>query len=186
MRNRYLVALLLTACCVANGAAQDKPTPPGAGQGRTQARVTVVISRQMADKKISSLPYVFGVTAGEQTNLRMGSDVPIASKSPAGGAMVPQVSYRSVGTNIDCRLDSLPDGAGVYRMMLAIEDSSVHLDPAQKTGNPAYTTDLPSFRTFKTNFYALLRDGQTMQHTSATDPVSGEVMKIDVTMNLLK
>lgn len=187
MLNRYLVALLLTACCAANGAAQDKPTPSGAGQGRTQARVTVVISRQMADKKISSLPYVFGVTAGEQTNLRMGSDVPIASKAPAGNVVIPQgVSYRSVGTNIDCRLDSLPDGAGVYRMMLAIEDSSVHLDPAQKTGNPAYTADLPSFRTFKTNFFALLRDGQTMQHTSATDPVSGEVMKIDVTMNLLK
>jgi hypothetical protein len=32
----------------------------------------------------------------------------------------------------------------------------------------------------------ILRDGQTMQYASATDPVSGEVMKIDVTLSLAK
>ena len=32
----------------------------------------------------------------------------------------------------------------------------------------------------------LLRDGQTMQYASATDSVTGEVVKIDVTLNVLK
>jgi hypothetical protein len=45
---------------------------------------------------------------------------------------------------------------------------------------------MPMFRSFNSSFQALLRDGQTTQYVSATDPVSGEVMKIDVTLNLLK
>ena len=45
---------------------------------------------------------------------------------------------------------------------------------------------MPSFRNFNSSFTALLRDGQTMQYTSATDPVSGEVMKIDVTVAVMK
>jgi hypothetical protein len=32
----------------------------------------------------------------------------------------------------------------------------------------------------------VLRDGQTAQSTSATDPISGEVLKIDVTLNVVK
>jgi hypothetical protein len=74
----------------------------------------------------------------------------------------------------------------VYRLQFTIEDSSVHLDPGQKSGSPAVINDYPSFRSFRTNFSALLRDGQTTQHTSATDPVSGEVMKVDVTLNVMK
>ncbi len=32
----------------------------------------------------------------------------------------------------------------------------------------------------------VLRDGQSMQYASATDPISGEVMRIDVTLSLAK
>jgi hypothetical protein len=32
----------------------------------------------------------------------------------------------------------------------------------------------------------LLRDGETGQSIAATDPVTGEVMKIDVTVNSIK
>ena len=31
-----------------------------------------------------------------------------------------------------------------------------------------------------------MRDGQTVQTVASTDPVTGEVVKIDVTMNLVK
>jgi len=41
-------------------------------------------------------------------------------------------------------------------------------------------------RSFNSSFQVLLRDGQTNQYTSATDPVTGEVTKIDVTLNVLK
>jgi hypothetical protein len=45
---------------------------------------------------------------------------------------------------------------------------------------------VPAFRAFNATFSMLLRDGQTMQYASATDSVSGEVVKIDVSLNVLK
>ena len=194
MRKHCLAVVLLTSLCATPAAGQEKsvttvPSEKAAAQAPpstpVQARVTVVISRQAGDRKISSMPYVFGVTSGERTNLRMGSEVPIGSRSSEGKNVFPaSVSYRSIGTNIDCILNAT--GPGLYRVQFVLEDSSVHLDPEQKSNYPAVTSEYPSFRTFKTNFIALLRDGQTMQHTSATDPVSGEVMKVDVTLNVLK
>jgi hypothetical protein len=32
----------------------------------------------------------------------------------------------------------------------------------------------------------VMRDGQTIQTIASTDPVTGEVVKIDVTMNVVK
>jgi|SRR5688500_17190501 len=188
MRSRFLAAVMLIASATVV-AAQEKPAPPASAAAQSsapvQAKITVVITRQAGDRKVTSLPYVFGVSVSERTNLRMGSEVPIAAKAPEGGSGIPQgVTYRPVGTNIECAL-SLAAG-GVFRLRLVIEDSSVHLDREQKSGNPAYTNEFPSFRSFKTTFVALLRDGQTMQHTSATDPVSGELMKVDVTLNVVK
>ena len=70
----------------------------------------LVLSRFKGEKKVSSLPYVLGVAANDRawTNLRMGIEVPIARKGesmPATG-----ISYRSVGTNIDCQAESIVRG----------------------------------------------------------------------------
>jgi len=201
MTRKWIAAALVIGMSVITGLAQEKPAaakqekPTSAPEpsGAVGLRISVVISRYQGEKKIGSLPYVFGVTTNDRTNLRMGSDVPIISRAPKAGdaAAISNVSYRSVGTNIDC-VAFPPGPGGVFKLNLTIEDSSVHLDPGQKPGSPAgpfvpgMVNDFPSFRTFKTNFGALLRDGQTMQHTSATDPVSGEVMRVDVTLNVMK
>jgi hypothetical protein len=44
----------------------------------------------------------------------------------------------------------------------------------------------PSFRSFHAAFDLLLRDGQSAQYATATDPVNGEVTKLDLTMNVVK
>jgi len=41
-------------------------------------------------------------------------------------------------------------------------------------------------RNFNSSFTLLLRDGQTAQVSSATDPISGEVLKVVVTLNVVK
>jgi hypothetical protein len=195
MRERMMAAALIAALSGAAGTAQER-APADASQekpaasaaptgGPASLRVTLTISRYQGDKKIGSLPYIFGVISGERTNLRMGSDVPIISRVTKGAdAASPSVSYRPVGTNIDCQTS--PGPGGTFRLNLTIEDSSVHLDPAQKPGSPALLTDYPSFRTFRSSFATMLRDGQTTQHTSATDPVTGEVMRIDVSLTVVK
>jgi hypothetical protein len=45
---------------------------------------------------------------------------------------------------------------------------------------------MPAFRSFTSTFNVLMRDGQTQQHSSATDPVSGEVLRVEVSVAVLK
>jgi hypothetical protein len=42
------------------------------------------------------------------------------------------------------------------------------------------------FRNFRSEANVVLRDGQTARYTVATAPVSGEMLKIDVTLNVVK
>ena len=44
----------------------------------------------------------------------------------------------------------------------------------------------PFFRTFTTSFNALLRDGQTATHVAATDSVSGESVRIEVGITVVR
>jgi hypothetical protein len=192
--------LIVVACGIAmavSGTAQQKPTgtaapekpavaaAPAEAKPLVPLKVQLVLSRFKGEKKISSLPYILGVAANERgwTNVRMGIEVPIGRKgdlAPGGG-----ISYRSVGTNIDCMADSTAEGP--FRLAIRVEDSSVLAEPSKGTNDAtAIVGDMPAFRSFKTNFTILLRDGQTTQYTSAVDPVSGEIMKIDVTLSVIK
>jgi hypothetical protein len=199
MRRRVMTTAGVIAISVLAGTAQEKPAPqaaqekPAAAQTAqkpgeiAQLKVTVVIARYQGDKRLTNLPYTFGVSANSnRTTLRMGSDVPVfsrAQKTAAGEAPPPSFTYRPVGTNIDCRADLA--SPGLYSLLLIIEESSVEL-PSRKPGSTAVLDDIPSFRSVKASFTTILRDGQTTQHTSATDPVTGEVTKIDLTLNVIK
>ena len=44
---------------------------------------------------------------------------------------------------------------------------------------------VPLFRRFDTNLEPWLRDGQSIQTIASTDPVTGEVVKIDVMVNVI-
>ncbi|HMJ23823.1 MAG TPA: hypothetical protein VK513_18045, partial [Terriglobales bacterium] len=44
----------------------------------------------------------------------------------------------------------------------------------------------PVIRQFRSDLSLLLRDGQTVESAFATDPLSGKVFKVEVTLNLAK
>jgi len=207
MTFRFVSRIALTSMLAAVPVlAQDKPAPPpqptvaGNIPRRTPSvatplKVTVVLSRYQGEKRVSSMPYVMGVTAGAtapgpKTTLRMGTDVPVVMTVFGGGEgkSTPQSSYnyRNLGTNIDCTAWGDEATAGLFQISLTITDSSIGLDASKRGGAPGVMPEVPSFRNFNSSFTALLRDGQTMQYTSATDPVTGDVMKIDVTANVMK
>jgi hypothetical protein len=202
MKIRFAAGIALIAALLAPLAAQEPPPllqPPQASQppgGRkTPApiplKVTVVLSRYQGEKRISSMPYVLGVMAsgwgaGPKTTLRMGVEVPVTTTTFAGDGKTTPVSsynYRGVGTNIDCGATFDEAVPGLFQLAVTVSDSSLGLD-VPKGG--AVAPNVPSFRNFNSAFTALLRDGQTMQYTSATDPVTGEVMKIDITAAVMK
>ena len=68
---------------------------------------------------------------------------------------------------------------------LGVEDSSVFTPDARQQAMPM-APDVPAFRSFKGTNSLLLKDGQTRQYTVATDRVTGEVLKVDVSLKVLK
>jgi hypothetical protein len=114
----------------------------------------------------------------------MGAKIPVVmmmmtngpKDAPAGGP----VQYQDVGTNIDCSSRQTDDGR--YLLTISVDDSSVYPDeqlPGGAKGNP-------SFRSFRANNTMILKNGETGQFTTATDKITGEMVKVDVTLTVVK
>jgi hypothetical protein len=176
-----IVPIVLASALVAPPAAlaQEKPSPT-----LVPLRVQLVISRQAGEKKVSSLPYTVWVTANDRkvTSVRMGVQIPVTQTvfSKEGGAPATSYSYRDVGTNIDIQANATEGGQ--FSLEIRLNDSSLGVDIKE----PGVAAGRPTFRNFSSSFNILLRDGQTAQYASATDPVSGETLKVDVTIAVLK
>lgn len=174
------VALMLVAATVvARG--QDRVAPASA----TPLKVQVVLSRYDGDRKLASMPYTLMVNAGDRDNratLRMGVALPVTGVSASG----PTVTVHDIGTNMDCTASVVDDGR--FRISLAVNHSSVYENDQKHlqatVPRPGDTAQL--VRSFTSSFFVLLRDRETAQSIAATDPVTGEVMKIDVTLTVVK
>jgi hypothetical protein len=177
-------------------APDDRPTERAVSVGPT-VRVGLVIARYQGEKKVASLPYTLVVgTGGPTTRMRMGVDtpIPVTSFAPSeqGGSKLPtSYQYKTVGTNVDCRvwerrrLSEAGQPETVYRVNLSVENSSVFSGPDARAAGGG-VEGVPLFRRFETGIEVGLHDGQTLQTIASTDPVTGEVVKIDVTLNVVK
>jgi hypothetical protein len=199
MSKQFLAALAIVGTAL-TGAAQEKPATPAPTQPtaapnvnrQVPLRVQITLLRFQGEKRISSVPYMLGVLSNSaKTSLRMGIQVPVINTvfGKSDGAMVPASSYnyRDIGTNIDCQAQDV--GNGLYQLAITVTDSSIHVDAAgaaEQKEPKQILRDVPAFRSFNASFSMVLRDGQTMQYASATDPINGEVMRIDVTLSLAK
>jgi hypothetical protein len=169
----------------------EKRTPaercvPGPG-----LRIQLLITRLQGEKKQASLPYTFVVSArpssicqSAHVRMRMGVDTPVpTSVRDESGKPTAQrtVQYKTVGTNIDCSADDLGDGR--YKLSLMVENSSAL--PGEKTPG-IDMSEYPLFRKFEMSLDPILRNGQKAETVSSTDPVTGEVVKIDVSLNVVK
>jgi type II secretory pathway component GspD/PulD (secretin) len=173
-------------------------------EGGTQVReskdivpldVQVVIARYQGEKRVSSVPYTLAVnTNSGSIQLNMGAQVPVPSTTftPAGSDSkttqpLTSFNYRQIGTVIDCSARIASDGR--FELSIMVEDSAVIADDGRARSNPgeiALVRDVPVFRNFRTRNTLLLRDGQTRQYTAATDRVTGETVRIDVTLRVVK
>jgi len=185
LSKRRTAAMVLVAALVLSGAgrvqAQQSAKPADAPP--VPLKVTVTIARYEGDKKTASLPFVLWVNTGDnQANIQVGSDVPVPQTTFAvakEGVSVPTTSfsYRSVGTNITCSASALGDG--LYRLLLSVNDSQIF-----RQNTPGVVG--PVFQNFKTTNSPILRDGGTVQFAVGTDKTTGEVIKLDVTLNVVK
>ena len=154
------------------------------GQAGTTLKVTVVLSRFSGEKKTLSLPFVLMVVAGDQssTTVNMQSEVPVPTSTMSEGKTTMSYSYRPVGTSISMSAKAL-DG-GIFNLSMTLSDSQVLLTEAGAASDSV--KGLARFQSFSTAPRLLLRDGQTIQYAAATDKMSGDVVKVDVTLNVVK
>src|SRR4029078_5146789 len=107
----------------------------------------------------------------------------MSQKSPEDFTEGGPVQYQDVGTSIDCSVSAAQDD-GRFRVEITIDDSSVYGDAPNPTENKPPPGN-PSFRSCRASDSMVLRDGQTSQFTTATDKVSGEIVKVDVTLTVV-
>lgn len=186
-----VASFLLLGLLAPVGLAQDKPKADEKPKNEVQItplKVTVVFNEYDGEKKLSSLPYTLFLKAGTERNryygnMRMGVRVPIGV-----GGKDSQIQYQDVGSNVDCETFSAEDGRYVLDMRL--ERSSIYASKDehstdQKREEQSYA-NAPIVRQFRASLALVLRDGQTMQSTVATDPLNGHTVRVDVTLNVLK
>ena len=175
-----LVALLLMP--MVNHAQEQAKAPND--QSISQVRIELLLTEYDGQKKISSLPYTIYAESSPQRNratvgkLRMGVRVPVDT---AGGGF----SYMDVGTNIDCDPWTLGDGS--YDLSISVNRSSIYApSQGENEGEQIHAGGRMVIRNFSTDFHLKLHDGETADGTSATDPLNGHILKISVTLHVIK
>ena len=176
------------------GGGPQAETQKGTGVGSSSAvtlKVTVTISRWDGEKKVASAPYILMVVPsygrnaevgqdGEATSVQMGSETPVPTPSLVEGKQVATFQYRNLGTNISVMGRPVDDGK--YNIYVSVQDSQLSPAPANTPGLGA----TPRYQTFRSQNRLTMRDGQTTQYAVATDTVTGQIVKLDVTMNVMK
>jgi hypothetical protein len=184
-----LTALLVLASATTAAQSAQRPVLQ-----ETPLQINVVLSRHQEGKLVSSLPFTVIVGSTEQgvrASLRMGVDVPIGTTTTSSTrgtstettTTTTKPEYRHVGTAIDATATTLADGR--FRIWINAQDSSIY-NTGPEGPQSIRAADAMAFRTFTMSNTLTMAVGETKQFAVATDRVSGEMLKLDVTLSAAK
>lgn len=184
MRTYRIVFCMAVVLPLLASAALAQQTPPEPEKGPL-VKVQIVLSRveqlPAGERKTSSLPFTLLATSnGDKVSVRTGTQVPIVSGTSTG---VPNFQFIDVGSNIDCTVKTAADGR--FNVILMIQDRSV-LDKPATLGTGANAVTQPILRNFQYTNSILIKDGESKQFLTASDKGSGDIVKVDVTLNVEK
>lgn len=177
--------LLLAALSPLPAFAQQRGAPPLPVVSPSPAgpliplKVQVVVTRTQGQKQVSREPFTLAVNANDvkESEVQSATQVFIPMVTVDGKTVGPV--FKDVGTHITCTA-TIVDGR--YRLNLTVESALLpEDDQAKAVATPPYR-----IRSFRSSQPLLIRDGQTMEYTTATDPVNGEEVKVAVTMTVVK
>jgi hypothetical protein len=174
---------------------QDKPQEKSTEKPKAEVRakvsipvkVQIVFTEHDGDKKIASMPYSFISIAGDQygswesTSIRSGVRVPVEIDSKDQ-----KTTYLDVGSNIDCRIVAEENGRFTLHLVFdrsAIYPGGASADEKLEVSRP---NGQPLIRSFRISELMILKDGQTSESVLSTDPLTGHILRISVTLNVLK
>ena len=181
--SKPLSAFVVAAMLAGTASAQEKPAEKPRKPAGAALKVQVVYSRFQGDKKVSSMPYTLLVTADEKpTFVRFGVQIPIQTMVQNQS----MTTFKDASTNLDCSAETLPDGR--YKLALQVEQSSLFMTDAERraVGGPSAVASVPLLHSFRSSNVLYLRDGQSTQYVAAADPTNGELLKVDVSLAVLR
>ena len=156
------------------------PPAPSSRAATIPLRLDIVLSRFQGEKKISSVPYTlftaYGGTGTSSCSLQSGSNVPIPT-GPAADGSEKRYTYQRIGVTISCQIFEVVDGR--YRFSISVDESSLADTPASPFGAPV-------IRSNEMRAAIVLRDGQPQLFSVSTDKVTGETLRGEVTLAILK
>ena len=190
MRTRLLalvlpLALLLAAGVTAQEAGElDDAAKSAALESSVPLKLDVVFTRFQGEKKVGRLPFTMLLNSDNSfAELKMGLMVPLRYEKEN---MHGNVVFKDVVTSVNCR--ARPLSGERFALACGFNQDSVYSpngqDPAADAKASAALTP-PVVRRFGSQTTLILQDGQTVQH-SATDPLTGEVLEVDVTLTVTK
>jgi hypothetical protein len=189
-RAAWLVAVLAMAATWMS--AQEKPRSEDASAEvrpteTTPLKVSVTFTEFEGERKVKSLPYTMVVVADgrpPKSLLKMGSRVPVYTGKENG------MQYLDVGSNLECQAYRTKDNRFDVKLDLDrswVEgDVAVPMDRGTSSQSPSGQFPEPIVRQFRSALSLTLRDGQSVESTFATDPLSGKVFKVEVSLSVLK
>ncbi len=198
-RSLVTCALLLTCAPLLVCAQGNKPpeaTENATAEPSTPVKLQIVLSEYDGTKKIANLPYtipliVAGKPSGAYSTLRIGVKVPVTTSDSKTGDT--QIQYIDVGTSIDARVAHAGDGK--YQVDLKVDRSSLYVSSRDQDGRiagkewsdgEAPPSTPPLVRQYRGDVGMFLHEGQPAEGTVATDPLTGHVFKVEVTLNVVK
>lgn len=170
----FLFALLALSSFTAAAQEAGKPKPDERTPSVTPLRVQVVLAEYDGEKKVLSLPLSFTVNADERRG-RPGSQIRNGARIPVSIGK-DQLTYVDVGNNVDCSATQQEDGR--FKLQLSLERSYVSPVPATPLN--------PIVRQFRIELNPVLKEGQSIESVVSTDPLSGHVYHVSVTLDLIK
>jgi hypothetical protein len=199
--SRMLVACALLFLCApllvcAQGTKGPDAAENATAESSTPVKLQIILSESDGTKKIANLSYsmpliVTGKPSGAYSTLRIGVKVPVTTRDSKTGDT--QIQYIDVGTSIDARVARADDGK--YQVDLKVDRSSLYVSSRDKEGKiagkewsdgEAPPSTQPLVRQYRGDVGMFLREGQPSEGTVATDPLTGHVFKVEVTLNVVK
>ncbi len=177
---KFLSVLILGFLCLGPSGVAQKRHITKPGMAESFLKLHIVIMEFQGHKELSRLPYTIPVIAGPislESSLRMGVNVQVMTNKNI-------YQYRQIGTNIDC-LTARSIGPDLYLFSLIITRSYLSNHRITKNIYPR-AGEPPAIVNLSSQMNLLMRNGQTITTSLATDPVNGHVIRVAVTLQVLK
>jgi Flp pilus assembly secretin CpaC len=161
--------------------AGDAPKAQATEELGTLLRLEVVMTRLKGETVVARLPYSLPVHTSGDARVYGGIQLPIVVRHEGSNT----VMFKNAGGTVHAKAWALDDGR--YKVELSTELGGVYPTNGETAteeteGAPA----APVLRSFSTNATITLRDGQSTMLSDTADPITGETVKTEVSLQVVK